>query len=64
MPKFKVKMYDYVRIDAEVIVEAENAAAARTEAARLWNEDAAEITAENTWESWDEGVQIEGVQEQ
>lgn len=60
MPKFLVGMHDYVRIDATVCVEAENAGEARLKAVELWNEDDASVSTEN---GWSDGVEVDSVEE-
>jgi|GEM_PF-5974720 len=52
MPKFEVILYDYVRIDYAVIVEADDEHAARAEAIRQVDEDG--VDGENSWESYGE----------
>lgn len=59
MPIYNVEMHDFVRIDASVIVEAHTPEEAAAKAKALWEEDASEVSAENSWESWDQGVQID-----
>lgn len=63
MPKYRVLMHDYVRIDAEVEVEAFGPDHAALLAKMLWSEGDDEVSTENSWESWDEGTQIDSVEE-